>query len=135
MVTFDAADKNVCTVKRQSTSTPLQALTLLNDTQIVEAARFVAQRMLTEGGSTLEGRVKWAFSLISGRAANEREVKVLEQLYDEQRALFAADSDAQNKLLAVGVKRNDDKLDRADLAAGTVLGIALFNHDTAIMRR
>ena len=42
MMAFDAADKNVCTVKRQSTSTPLQALALLNDTQIVEAARFVA---------------------------------------------------------------------------------------------
>ncbi len=135
MMAFDAADKNVCTVKRQSTSTPLQALTLLNDTQIVEAARFVAQRMLTEGGSTLDERLGWAFHLISGRAANDRELKVLRQLYTEQRDLFAADADAEKKLLAVGAKQNDGKLDRADLAAGTVLSIALFNHDTAIMRR
>jgi hypothetical protein len=135
MVTFDAADKNVCTVKRQNTSTPLQALTMLNDTQIVEAARFVAQRMLTEGGSTTDERITWAFRLISGRAANDREVKVLKQLYVEQRDLFAADADAQKKLLAVGAKRNDEKLDRSDLAAGTVLSIALFNHDTALMRR
>ena len=52
MIAFDAADRNVCTVRRQSTSTPLQALALLNDTQIIEAARHLGQRMLKEGGKT-----------------------------------------------------------------------------------
>jgi hypothetical protein len=135
MTTFDAADKNVCTVRRQSTSTPLQALVLLNDTQIAEAARFVAQRMLTEGGSSSDERVAWAFRLIIGRRPKEPELKVLKQLYAEQRELFAADADAAKKLLAVGEKRSDAKLDPLDLAAGTSLSIALFNHDGAIMRR
>src|SRR5262249_23670351 len=49
MIAFDAAERNVCIVRRQSTSTPLQALALLNDTQIVEAARHLGQRMLKEG--------------------------------------------------------------------------------------
>jgi hypothetical protein len=135
MMVFDAADKSICAVRRQSTSTPLQALALLNDPQIVEAARFVSQRMLATGGSTLESRVAWAFQLITGRSANEKEQAVLKKLYAEQRDLFAADPDAAKKLLAVGQKRNDEKLDLADLAAGTVLGIALFSHDAAIMRR
>jgi len=135
MTVFDAADKNTCTVKRQSTSTPLQALTLLNDIQITEAARFVGQRMLTEGGSTTDSRIAWAFHLITSRRADERELVVLKRLYSEQHDLFAADPEAAKKLLNVGQKRNDEKLDRAHLAAGTVLSIALFNHDAAIMRR
>jgi hypothetical protein len=135
MMLFDAADKNVCTVRRQSTSTPLQALALLNDTQHVEAARFISQRMLTEGGSTTEQRVAWAFRLVSGRPAAEPELAVLMRLFDEQRELFSADPQAAAKLLAVGDTRSDEKLDFADLAAGTVLGIAILNHDAAVMRR
>ncbi|MDQ3624237.1 MAG: DUF1553 domain-containing protein, partial [Verrucomicrobiota bacterium] len=57
MTTFDAADRSYCTVRRQSTSTPLQALALLNDVQIVEAARLIAQRMLKEGGATLDAQL------------------------------------------------------------------------------
>ncbi|HEV2294168.1 MAG TPA: DUF1553 domain-containing protein [Tepidisphaeraceae bacterium] len=135
MTLFDAADRSNCTVQRQSTSTPLQALALLNDPQIVEAARFVSQRMLMEDGATLDDRIGWAVRLLTGRAANSRELEVLKQLYAEQRALFAADPDAATKLLKVGEKPNDETLDRADLAAGTVLAIALFNHDGAVMRR
>ncbi|MEA2709234.1 MAG: hypothetical protein QOF78_1835 [Phycisphaerales bacterium] len=135
MTMFDAADKNYCTVRRQSTSTPLQSLALLNDIQIAEAARFVAQRMLTEGGSTIDDRVAWAFRVVTGRKANARELAVLKQLYAEQHDLFLADLAAAAKLLQVGEKRNDTKFDQADLAAGTVLGIALFNHDSTLMRR
>ena len=135
MTVFDAADKSNCTVKRQSTSTPLQALALLNDPQIVEAARLVSQRMLTEGGATLNERIPWAFRLITGRAANSRELEVLKQLYAEQRALFAPDPEAAKKLLKVGEKPNAENFDPSDIAAGTVLAIALFNHDAAVMRR
>ena len=135
MIVFDAADKSNCTVKRQSTSTPLQALTLLNDPQIVEAARFVSQRMLTEGGTTPDERTAWAFRHVTGRAAKSQELEVLQRLYAEQRALFATDPEGAAKLLKVGEKSNDERLDRADVAAGTVLAIALFNHDAAVMRR
>src|SRR5262245_62472702 len=67
MITFDAAERNVCIVRRQQTSTPLQALTLLNDTQIVEAARLISERMLKEGGSTLDDQVAWAFLMAASR--------------------------------------------------------------------
>jgi hypothetical protein len=135
MTMFDAADKNYCTVRRQSTSTPLQALALLNDTQVAEAARFVAQRMLAEGGATTDARIAWAFRVITGRTASDRELVVLKRLFAEQHELFLADPGSAAKLLEVGAKRNDTKYDRADLAAGTVLGIALFNHDSTVMRR
>jgi hypothetical protein len=135
MTIFDAADKNYCTVRRQSTSTPLQALAQLNDMQIAEAARFVAQRMLSEGGTTTDERVTWAFGLVTGRKPSDGELTVLTYLYREQHDLFVADPGAIEKLLGVGEKPNRTRYDRAELAAGTVLGIALFNHDNAIMRR
>ncbi|MBC7369430.1 MAG: DUF1553 domain-containing protein, partial [Undibacterium sp.] len=91
MVLFDAAERNVCTVHRQSTSTPLQALALLNDVQIVEAARSIGQRMLREGGPDLPAQLAWTFRLVTGRAADPRELALLHALYAEQLATFTAD--------------------------------------------
>jgi hypothetical protein len=135
MITFDAAERNVCVVRRQTTSTPLQALALLNDPQIVESARFVAERLLREGGPTLEDRVSYAFRLVTGRRPTTREVGILVQLFKEQHDLYAAEPDMAAKLIAVGETKNNATLDPADLAAGTVLAKALLNHDEAIMRR
>ncbi|MDB5309792.1 MAG: Planctomycete cytochrome [Gemmataceae bacterium] len=135
MTTFDAADKSVCTVKRQSTSTPLQALVLLNDVQFVEAARFVGQRMLKEGGKTTEEQVGWAFRLVTGRKPTEKERTVLVKLFAEQKALFEKDPAAAKKLLAVGEKAADTVLPPADLAAAAVLANVLFSHDEAVTRR
>src|SRR5439155_6186241 len=102
MITFDAAERNVCAARRQSTSTPLQALTLLNDTQMVEAARLISQRMFKEGGPSREAQVDWAFRLVTGRKPSSNETVVLEQLFAEQEQLFTADSGVAQKLLAVG---------------------------------
>ncbi len=135
MTTFDAADRSVCSVKRQSTSTPLQALVLLNDTQFVEAARFVGQRMVKEGGATDEARVSWAFRLVTSRTPSDKERVVLLKLFAEQKSLFEKDPAAAKKLLAVGDKAADATLPAADLAAATVLANVLFNHDEAVMRR
>jgi hypothetical protein len=135
MTTLDAADRSVCSVKRQSTSTPLQALVLLNDVQFVEAARFVGQRILKEGGATLGERVAWAFRLVTGRTPTDKERAVLERLFAEQKAIFEKDPAAAKKLLAVGEKPADAKLPAADLAAATVLANVLFNHDEAATRR
>jgi hypothetical protein len=135
MVTFDAAERNVCIVRRQSTSTPLQALALLNDPQIVEAARFLGRRMLKEGGKTAAERVAWVFCTVTGRTATEKEVNILARLFAEQRELFKADSKAAAKLLAVGDGKKDVKLDTVELAASTMLALTVLNHDEAVMRR
>jgi hypothetical protein len=135
MIAFDAAERNVCLAKRQSTSTPLQALSLLNDVQMTEAARFISQRMLREGGSTLESRIIWAFRLVTSRHPSKDEINVLEQLFKEQHELFASDQQSASKLLAEGETSNSLALSPVELAAGTVLAEALLNHDEAIMRR
>src|SRR5581483_12249214 len=76
MVTFDAAERNVCIVRRQSTSTPLQALALLNDPQIVEAARFLGQRMLKEGGASPSEQAAWVFRTVTDRVPTGKETAV-----------------------------------------------------------
>jgi len=135
MIAFDSAERNVCAVKRQSTSTPLQALTMLNDTQILEAARLLGERMLSEGGSGLPERVTWAFRACTARAPNANERDVLVKLYNEQRDAFAIDEAAAKKLLAVGEAKNSTSLPRPDLCASTILALALLNDDAVVMRR
>jgi hypothetical protein len=135
MMAFDAADRSYCSAQRQSTSTPLQALALLNDVQITEAARRLSQRMLQEGGRSDDERVKWIFQTAINRKPTRRELPVLKQLLAEQRATFSADTNAAVQLLKVGEAKNNPALDSVELAAGTVLAQALLNHDGAVMRR
>ena len=135
MMTFDAADRSYCTVRRQSTSTPLQALAMLNDVQIVEAARFLGQRMLREGGASPAERVAWAFRTVTGRRPSAKESPILEQLFDEQRALFAREPSSALKLLGFGDSKPAPEIAPADLAAATSLALAILNHDDALLRR
>jgi len=135
LITFDAADRNNCTVKRQATSTPLQALALLNDTQLIEAARFVGARMLREGGASAAGQVRYAFRLVTSRSPSEREVATLVAALQEQEAIFAAEPDALATFLNTGEGGADLTLPRERLAAATMIASLLFNHDEAVMRR
>ncbi len=135
LTTFDAADRSNCAARRQSTSTPLQALALLNDPTIVEAARFLGQRMLKEGGKSRADQVAWAFRLVATRPASAKELAVLTRLFDEQAAAFAADPKVAEKALAVGDAKNDPALNKVELAAAASVALTILNHDAAIMRR
>ncbi|HVJ82298.1 MAG TPA: DUF1553 domain-containing protein, partial [Planctomycetia bacterium] len=132
---FDAADRSVCTVRRQQTSTPLQALALLNDPQIVEAARGFGVRMLKEGGKTSTDQSAWAFRLAAGRAASPREIAALERLFKEQQAEFARDPKSAAALLGVGERKPDAALPAPDQAAAAIVALAILNHDAVINRR
>lgn len=134
MITFDAAERNVCIVRRQSTSTPLQALALLNDVQMVEAAKLLGQRMNQQGG-TREEQLAWAFRTVTGRTSTSRELAILGKLWNEQHELYQKDQSAVQKLLAVGETNVNDRYPAAELAANTVVALALFNHDEAVHRR
>jgi mono/diheme cytochrome c family protein len=135
MLAFDSPDRNYCVARRQSTSTPLQALALLNDVQITEAARFLSQRMIKEGGEDLDERVTWMFRVVTDREPSNAERAILKQILIEQREIFSTDTESARKLLAMGEVKNDSVLDPVELAAGTVLAEAILNHDEAVMRR
>jgi len=135
MMTLDAADRSYCTVRRQSTNTPLQSLVLLNDPQFVEAARVFAERALKEGGSSRQDQLTWLFRSGTARRPSETELAVLLTSFDEQQKLFSSDLESAKQLLKVGEKNVEAMLDPAEVAAMTVLAQTILNHDDAIRRR
>jgi len=132
MILFDAAERNVCTVRRQTTSTPLQALVLLNDVQWVEAARFIGERMLTEGGEDPKSQLAWVFALVTGRHPDERESAVLRKMHDEQIELFADEPAAADRLNAMGESKGNPALPASRRAAATVVALALLSFDETV---
>jgi hypothetical protein len=135
MTTFDAAERNTCVVRRQTTSTPLQALVLLNDPQFVEAARGVGERALKESGATSDDWIVRAFRLCTSREPGTREREVLRRLYQEQLDYFRAHPSAAEPLTKVGEAASDPSLDRAQLAASTAVASAILNFDEAVTKR
>jgi hypothetical protein len=135
MITFDAAERNTCVVRRQATSTPLQALVLLNDPQFVEAARKAGERALKEGGARDAERLTHLFRLLTGRRPSAREQGILQRMLDEQRALFRADAASAGALAKVGEAPADAALDPVDAAAYAAVANAVMNFDEAIVKR
>jgi hypothetical protein len=89
MVVFDAPSREVCTARREATTTPLQALVLLNDPQFVEAARVLAEALL-QGSDNLEERISHACRALIGREPSAQETGVFRHLYEEQLEYFEA---------------------------------------------
>jgi hypothetical protein len=135
MTTFDAVSREVCVARRERTATPLQALVLLNDPQFVEAARVLAERLMQQKGSTVESRLDTAFRLLTSRAVSPAEREILQKLFHDQRARFAAAPDEAKALLAVGEAPRDEKLDAAELAATAMVVRLLFNFDECVTKR
>ena len=84
MTVFDAPDREFCIVRRSTTNTPLQALTLLNDPIFVEAARKLAERAIHEGGASPADRLAFAFRLATGRAPDSVEMQILQKTFDQK---------------------------------------------------
>jgi hypothetical protein len=135
MIAFDAAERNVCIVTRQATSTPLQALALLNDPQLAEASRFLAERAHKEGGSTVASRIGYMFRLLTSRNPKPAELEVLTNMFEEQRTLLSLDQQETTKFLTVGDKSNDPEIPPVELAATALVANALLNFDETVMKR
>ncbi len=105
MMLFDAPAREICTVKRSRTNTPLQALALLNEITYVEAARKLGERMLTEGGRTPEERLAYGFRLATARRPTESELSVLVQGLAQDLALFEKDAEAARKYVDYGTTK------------------------------
>ncbi len=131
---FDAPSREECTAQRPVTNTPLAALTLLNDPTFVEAARVLAARILREGGSTEEARLRWAWRVAVSRAPDPRETASLARLYRSNREVYAADPAAAKALLGTGLAPVPADLDPVDLAAWTAVARALLNLSETITR-
>ncbi|WP_152053318.1 DUF1553 domain-containing protein [Tautonia marina] len=135
MITLDASAREVCTVLRPTTMTPMQALLLLNDPQYVEAARALAVRSIREGGETLDARITFAFRSAIGRPPTPEESEILAELYHEQIDEFRDDRSRAEAFLAIGDEPPDPDLDQVEQAAFAVLVQVILNHDECHMKR
>lgn len=135
MIAFDAPSREVCTISRENTNTPLQALVLLNDKQFVEASRVMAERVQKEGGDTLDEQITHAFRLATSRKPKKEELQLLLQLYEQQKNKFEDYPAEVKKLLSVGESVADNSLDMTKTAALTIVTNTLLNHDEAYTKR
>jgi hypothetical protein len=132
MMAFNAAARETCTVRSDHTTTPLQALTLMNNVTFVESARHLAERVLKTNDFTHDQRIAMAFRLVTSRAPRPDELAVLTEDLESFRNDFVKHPDDAMRLLAMGDKPNDPQLDPAELAAYTLVASTILNLDEAI---
>ncbi len=134
LVAFDAPTREECVVSRPRSNTPLQALVTLNDPTFVEAARVFAQKILLDGPTDHDARLRWAFHKTTCRIASAREMDVLRLRFEQQRKRFAKDADAASRFVSVGQFPRDARLDVQELAAWTAVCNMILNLDEVLTR-
>jgi hypothetical protein len=135
MINFDVPDRYMCSVRRQKTSTPLQALVLMNDVQYVEAARVLGERMIQEGGETPERRITFAFRALTSRYPRPDEITILQDLYQQEYADFKKTPARAAKLLQEGEYPLNKKLSPVEVATCAVVANTLMNFDEFVIKR
>ncbi|MSU48380.1 MAG: DUF1553 domain-containing protein [Opitutus sp.] len=135
MMTFDAAGREACSVRSGRTSTPLQALALMNDVTYVETSRCLAQRVLREGGRTPEERLTFAFRLMLARPPKPAELSVLVGNLNDHLARFRSKPKAAQELVDAGEAPRDAQLDVTELAAYAAVSSLILNLDETITKQ
>jgi hypothetical protein len=129
MEVLNAPSREVCTVRRERTNTPLQALVTLNDPQFVEAARALAQSALKPAGRTSDDRIDFIARRVLARPFRLEELAVVHASLSKLEAYYRSHPDQAAKLLAVGESKADPALDPPTLATWTMLANELMNLD------
>jgi len=131
LLAFDAPSREECTADRPRSSTPLQALVLLNDPTYVEAARAFAERLLKEAGPSPTDRLNWAYRQALSRPVQPQEAQVLTALYRKHLEEYSADAQAARQLVSAGQRPVPQDANLAELAAWTSVARVLLNlHET-----
>ncbi|MEI7782477.1 MAG: DUF1553 domain-containing protein, partial [Planctomycetota bacterium] len=130
---FDTANRQTCTVRAGRTSTPLHALTTLNDPTWVEAARVLAEKSL-QAAREGDERLSYAFRRVLGRRPTDYDLTALRRMHDRQLVIYKADTGAAQKLVSVGESKRDEALDVAAHAAMSSVCLAILNLDEALTR-
>jgi hypothetical protein len=132
MEIFNAPNRETCTVRRERTNTPLQALVTLNDPQFVEAARRLAERTLRDAGPTDEERIDAIGRRIVCRPFRPEETAVILESLADLSEYYATHAEDARALISVGESKADPSLDATQLAAWTMLVNQLMNLDEAL---
>lgn len=134
MSTFDAPSREACTIRRERTNTPLQALLLLNDPQYLEAARAFGERMMKEGGKTPEERIRFAYEIATAKPISAEDLTLTLNTYQDMLKHYQSDPKAAGELIAVGETKPDASLNPQELAAWTMIGNLILNLDEVLTK-
>lgn len=135
LLAFDASARETCIIHRSRTNTPLQALVLMNDPTLIEAARHLAGRAIKAGGGDPAARLRQAFRLATSREPSVSETKTLLNLEAQQQAAFESFPGEAEKLLTVGSSPPDRSLDPLELATWTTITNVILSLDETITKR
>jgi hypothetical protein len=133
MLMFDASNRDQCEVKRMRTNTPLQALMMLNDPMVLEASRVLAERLMTNE-SAPENKIAQAFRLILCREAQENEMTLLTNYFEEEKKNFATQPENAKEFIKQGEYPHQEIKDTINLAALMQVVHTIYNMDEAITK-
>ncbi len=135
MTIFDMPTRDICMVSRESTNTPLQALSLLNDPQFVQAAKAMAVRMKKEGGEQINEQLEIGFQMAVSRKPNKKELQILNDLYKQEFSKFEASKENALAYLAVGDYKVPNEYQPSEMATLTLVANTLLNMDEMYTKR
>ena len=134
MMTFDSSTREICIVRTGRTNTPLQALNLMNDVTYVEAARRLAERMMTEGGEAPGEQIDYGYLLSTAHRPPPQAQAILMQGYRQHLERYQADRAAALELVSQGESSRNETLDVAELASLTMVANLILNFDGTITK-
>lgn len=132
MTLFDAPSRETSCVRRSRTNTSLQSLGLFNESQRIEMARFLAERLLKERFRDRE-RIDYLFTLIASRPASSNELSACLELVDTMRKRYQAEPKDADSLLSFGQLENTSQLPKIEHAAWTQLTATVLASDASIL--
>lgn len=135
MVTFDASKRDVCILKREATTSPLQPLVTLNGPQFIEAARVLGQKLIAKHQDNRQAVIEEAFYLLISRDPSDEEIQILLDLYESQRKAFDQKPADANKLLKIGNAELSLTESPREHAAATIVINAIMNLNESLIQR
>jgi hypothetical protein len=134
MTVFDATSREVCTVRRIRTNTPLQALVTLNDPAFVEAAQALARRIVEHAGEDVQAGIQHAYLRVLSRPPRPEEAERIAELYASELAHYRAEPQAAAKMAGPEIGPPPEEMPVDALAAWTVVGNVLLNLDETLTK-
>ena len=134
MMNFNAAAREVCVVRTETTNTPLQALTLMNNKLFIEAARCMAEKMWLAAGGEPNLAIREGYRLSVGRDPSTQELEIMEESHARFFSHFKTNPDEARQLVAIGEAQRNDTIPVPEHAAMTMLANVLLNLDEAISK-
>ena len=127
MLIFDASSRTECQIRRQRSNTPLQALVLLNDPQILEGCRVLAENAWINSGGNHTHAINFLFRSLTSRYPNESELKILNAQFSEELKYFKSNPEDASNFLSIGYYKANKMSSQANLAAMSRIANTIFN--------